>query len=317
MGDAATQVKREQGAVSCSSNGGGGRRQSRLHNFSFPSVSWGSHRLLRCLKIDPPGGSPSPRVGSAAEKESSWPPRSRSSPSFVAARRGPNQVDEEEEEGEYLARFRDVVMSEFGETFGRIPILSPSGSPAAARCKEIREMAPSSEAAEGARPWNLRLRRAACNAPAAAMVNVGLHKANKQNQNKHQSPVAQDNAGTATNSGRGLRSEAPAEGKERTRFSQVLSKDEIEDDFLAMTGSKPPRRPKKRPRNIQKQIEMIYPGLYLCEITPELYRTSQGNPIKPSLSISPFPDSSVWVLMEGSFSLFFFFFFFFFPSLPR
>ncbi|CAA6665325.1 unnamed protein product [Spirodela intermedia] len=206
MGDAATQVKREQGAVSCSSNGGGGRRQSRLHNFSFPSVSWGSHRLLRCLKIDPPGA---PRLP-------------------VSDRR---------------------------------PRRNPPGLRGLDRPHRL--------------PWNLRLRRAACNAPAAAMVNVGLHKANKQNQNKHQSPVAQDNAGTATNSGRGLRSEAPAEGKERTRFSQVLSKDEIEDDFLAMTGSKPPRRPKKRPRNIQKQIEMIYPGLYLCEITPELYRTSQ------------------------------------------
>ncbi|XP_078431193.1 uncharacterized protein LOC144703006 [Wolffia australiana] len=135
-----------------------------LHNFSFPTQSWGRQRLLRCQKT---------------------------------TRR--SEEEEEEEEGGDLAR-----------------------------------------CLEAARPWNLRLRRAACNAPAKE----GAEKREERSE-------------------------------KRRGFSRCLSKEEIEEDFLALAGSKPPRRPRKHPRPVHKQIETIYPGLYLCEITPELYRTCQ------------------------------------------
>jgi hypothetical protein len=39
-------------------------------------------------------------------------------------------------------------------------------------------------------------------------------------------------------------------------FSLQLSKEEIDDDFLAMTGRKPPRRHRRRPKSVQRQIDV-------------------------------------------------------------
>ncbi|XP_058088174.1 uncharacterized protein LOC131235081 isoform X2 [Magnolia sinica] len=60
--------------------------------------------------------------------------------------------------------------------------------------------------------------------------------------------------------------------KEKLEFSISLSRKEIEDDFLAITGLKPPRRPKKRPKNIQKILDANFPCLLLSEITPDSWR---------------------------------------------
>ncbi|XP_076918373.1 uncharacterized protein LOC143616066 [Bidens hawaiensis] len=51
-----------------------------------------------------------------------------------------------------------------------------------------------------------------------------------------------------------------------------LSKDEIEEDIYAFTGSKPSRRPKKRSKIAQKQIDNVFPGLYLAGISADSYR---------------------------------------------
>lgn len=49
----------------------------------------------------------------------------------------------------------------------------------------------------------------------------------------------------------------PASRKERRpRFSVPLSSDEIEEDIYAVTGSRPRRRPRKRSRIVQKQIDV-------------------------------------------------------------
>ena len=160
---------------------GSDRRQSRLHNFSFPSLSWGSHRLLRCLKIQ-------------------------------------QQEHEEEQEEEDLDRIKDQMMAEFQKAPGSIPV-------------------PSSLEDEGLRPWNLRLRRAACNKPTGQSIGV-------DRPIKKSTPISRSPEENSSGS------------KEREKFSQMLSKREIEEDFLAMTGSKPPRRSKKRPRSVRKQIEV-------------------------------------------------------------
>ncbi|KAL3649407.1 hypothetical protein CASFOL_005810 [Castilleja foliolosa] len=55
-----------------------------------------------------------------------------------------------------------------------------------------------------------------------------------------------------------------------------LSKEEIEKDIFALTGSKPIRRPKKRPRNIQKQVDAVFPGLWLISITPDSYNVPEN-----------------------------------------
>ncbi|XP_015889468.1 uncharacterized protein LOC107424238 [Ziziphus jujuba] len=70
-----------------------------------------------------------------------------------------------------------------------------------------------------------------------------------------------------------------AEKKKNRKFSISLSKQEIEDDIIEMTGSRPTKRPKKRARAVQKQLDNVFPGLWLSSITPDVYRVPD-TPIK-------------------------------------
>ncbi|KAL1567335.1 hypothetical protein AAHA92_02824 [Salvia divinorum] len=51
-----------------------------------------------------------------------------------------------------------------------------------------------------------------------------------------------------------------------------LSREEIEEDVYAFTGGKPSRRPKKWPKNVQKQLTGVFPGLYLAGVAADSYR---------------------------------------------
>ena len=44
--------------------------------------------------------------------------------------------------------------------------------------------------------------------------------------------------------------------KKAMKFSLSLTKKEIEEDFIKMTGQNPPRRPRRRPKNVQKKINV-------------------------------------------------------------
>ena len=65
--------------------------------------------------------------------------------------------------------------------------------------------------------------------------------------------------------------------KKVTKLSIPLTKGEIEEDFIALTGSKPRRRPKKRSRTVQKQLDFVFPGLWLSTITPALYKVARND----------------------------------------
>ncbi|KAL1543345.1 hypothetical protein AAHA92_20330 [Salvia divinorum] len=56
--------------------------------------------------------------------------------------------------------------------------------------------------------------------------------------------------------GGGAASKSAAEKKEKLSISISLTRQEIEEDIFALTGAKPSRRPKKRPRNVQKQMDV-------------------------------------------------------------
>ncbi|KAL3497541.1 hypothetical protein ACH5RR_040273 [Cinchona calisaya] len=60
--------------------------------------------------------------------------------------------------------------------------------------------------------------------------------------------------------------------EKKKRLWISLSKEEIEEDVYSLTGSRPSRRPKKRPRNIQKQLDNVFPGLYLVGMTADSFR---------------------------------------------
>ncbi|KAJ4850828.1 hypothetical protein Tsubulata_047185 [Turnera subulata] len=65
------------------------------------------------------------------------------------------------------------------------------------------------------------------------------------------------------------------EEKERrvVSFCMALTEEEIEADIVGMTGGKPlKRRPKKRKRDVKKNLDNCFPGLNLHTITPARYK---------------------------------------------
>ena len=72
------------------------------------------------------------------------------------------------------------------------------------------------------RPWNLRTRKAASKAP---REDAAVEKKRKS---------------------------------ERPKFSVALSTEEVRDDFMAMAGRRPPIRPKRRARIVQKQLDVSF-----------------------------------------------------------
>ncbi|KAJ4762865.1 hypothetical protein LUZ62_073240 [Rhynchospora pubera] len=99
-------------------------------------------------------------------------------------------------------------------------------------------------------PWNLRKRRADASSPVGNTSAVGLA-----------SPV--------------VVTKEKEKVQRRTKLSVSLTCKEIRDDFLLMKGKKPASRPKKRPKHVQKQIDDIFPGLWLSEVTPDLYKVDE------------------------------------------
>ncbi|XP_076924334.1 uncharacterized protein LOC143586743 isoform X2 [Bidens hawaiensis] len=63
--------------------------------------------------------------------------------------------------------------------------------------------------------------------------------------------------------------------KGRAKFSVPLSRREMEKDFEDMGERRLPRKPKKRPKSIQNQLDTLFPGLWLTEIHADLYRVSE------------------------------------------
>ncbi|CAD5177779.1 unnamed protein product [Musa acuminata subsp. malaccensis] len=126
----------------------------------------------------------------------------------------------------------------------------------------------SSAPAEAVRPWNLRTRRPADNAPAEngpyrfpslASVSPSPFAAEKSCPGKEMVGAGSD----ASEKGKG------------GRFTISLSREEIAEDFWKIKGMKPPRRPKKRPRNVQRQIEDIFPSSWMLVVAPERYKVNK------------------------------------------
>ncbi|XP_010926019.1 uncharacterized protein [Elaeis guineensis] len=221
--------------------------QSRLHNFSFPTLSWGRHKLLRCMNLK--GGATSENAGSVVPAAAQHDPRdgqkrpaSSSSPEKSHPPWAPPGARDSKEADER--------------------------SPEEGEREESSSSAAAAAAAAAMRPWNLRTRRAACSAP--------TENGRPRNPNSaagSPSPLAAENSNLVARLVR-LRLDGAEKG-ERQKFSISLSREEIEEDFLLFKGTKPPRRPKKRQRIVQKQLDSVLPGLWLSEITPDLYKIDE------------------------------------------
>eukprot|EP00249_Psilotum_nudum_P015097 c25165_g1_i1 orf=807-1508(+) len=61
------------------------------------------------------------------------------------------------------------------------------------------------------------------------------------------------------------------------KFIIELSRKEKEEDFLAFKGTKLPQRPRKRPKHIQRYLQSICPGSWLCDISLDRYEVREKN----------------------------------------
>ncbi|GER32543.1 hypothetical protein STAS_08628 [Striga asiatica] len=55
----------------------------------------------------------------------------------------------------------------------------------------------------------------------------------------------------------------------------LRNSEEKEEDFLAIKGSKLPQRPKKRAKFIQRTLNLVSPGAWLCDLTLERYEVRE------------------------------------------
>ncbi|CAA7402052.1 unnamed protein product [Spirodela intermedia] len=120
-------------------------------------------------------------------------------------------------------------------------------------------------------PWSLRTRRSTTGGP---------RQSQQKPSSREMPPPAPKPATRQRNGGPERREAAPR--RRRPRFSVPLSKEEIDEDLYAFTGRRTPRRPKKRPRAVQKQLDMVFPGLWLSEVTAETYLVAEAPPLPPT-----------------------------------
>ncbi|KDP20140.1 hypothetical protein JCGZ_05909 [Jatropha curcas] len=220
-------------------------RSKPLHNFSLPFLKWGQQRVLRCVKVSDDHRSSSSSI-----------------PNGFGFQSKPTNFDSSNNHNPNLIQQNHISSD-----------LRLNGGAAAKRLKVsplLEEERPppninDDAAAAAARPWNLRTRRAACKAP--------LRIEDKRNLESPKRILEIDSPNRIETSLVKRQSVEPV--KERIKFSVPLSKTEIEQDFMEIARIRPPRRPKKRPRIVQKYLDSIFPGLWLAEVTPDSYKVPE------------------------------------------
>ncbi|GFZ16071.1 hypothetical protein Acr_25g0004800 [Actinidia rufa] len=272
----------------------GPERSKPLHNFKMPDLRWGNQRFLRCIKVNPDGEALSSAAGDrwfsalGVEKGSMvrrrkpeqerrrWSERKESfekspAPSSLAGGfRLKSKADSDGDDGIEAVRTKLMFDLQAAADKMKDAILRERMEE-----KDTPRPPPLTAEAETDRPWNLRTRRAVCKAPngggsggAGGTVNGGVLKVDGRKPNF--SPLRTESKSPRL--GGDVADVPTGKKRERSKFSVSLSRREIEMDFTELTGHRPPRRPKKRPKIVQKQLDSLFPGLWLTEITPDIYK---------------------------------------------
>ncbi|XP_021607535.1 probable serine/threonine-protein kinase DDB_G0282963 isoform X2 [Manihot esculenta] len=100
------------------------------------------------------------------------------------------------------------------------------------------------------------------------------HNSNHENNNKSgaSSETAHDSKKGGSSSGSGEAAPPPVWPP---KFVIALTNKEKEEDFIAFKGSKLPQRPKKRAKFIQRTLNLVSPGAWLCDLTLERYEVRE------------------------------------------
>ncbi|KAI0492517.1 hypothetical protein KFK09_026790 [Dendrobium nobile] len=199
--------------------------KSRLHNFSFPTKSWGCQRILRCVK-------------SVSGIDSSAPQSLN-----------PNtKIEPQQEKNALYSVVKSLPMS------SKISMLMEREEP-----KNASSVASEEAPAETTIPWNLRKRRPSSDAT------TEKGKKHHCSSTPSKSLLRKDDPGKAV-----VQETTVDKNDRRRKFSISLSRKEIEEDLIILFGRKPNRKTKKRPKALQKQLDALFPGLGLPEITKDM-----------------------------------------------
>ncbi|KAL6007518.1 hypothetical protein ACLOJK_033016 [Asimina triloba] len=220
-----------------------------LHNFSLPSLSWGKRRFLRCMKADPAVDRDASQFNGSAPFPARPPPsdtRKTSVPASIDKLRPlPRIVGAKPDGG---SATDDAAIEEIRER-----LLDHLRSAA----DKMRLCVPEEAEESAATPWNLRKRRPASKPPAEIGATMmppppppPLPPVVPESQARSMRSRTAAAAGTSP--------PVPGEEKpkEKRKLTVALSKEEIEEDFFVMTGSRPARRPKKRLGKVQRQLDV-------------------------------------------------------------
>lgn len=255
----------------------GPERSKPLHNFSLPcGLKWGNQKFLRCVKED-------------SDEE-----MSRSE--LIGRRRETGVVERHRtkfrsvngDSGEGIEAVREKLMidlqteaDKMKDAILREGLDSPAPAPAPATTMNVKvDVSDAAAVGDLSRPWSLRTRRAACNEPNGVLAGAGAGGSGGSKEMNGLPPLKTEN-----NKSSRFRSEfsggvtagasCSGEKRQRVKYSVPLSRKEIEEDFMAMIGHRPPRRPRKRAKLVQKNLDTLFPGLWLTEITADLYKVPE------------------------------------------
>ncbi|GFZ16536.1 hypothetical protein Acr_25g0009450 [Actinidia rufa] len=222
-------------------------KSNPLYNLSLPLLRWGhknqintNHRYRRPFETAEHRGSP------PSEQDS------------VVRGASRNESDSENRNLEAGSRNRFSFASCFSQKEqSQLAVLERErgevvGEREKEKVVELRDEVKGEESV--AKPWNLRPRKAIAK-DVAAIGRVSKNGEVLETPLTLREITELPSAENLPKSTR-LRGFAEGHGSEKRKFWIALSREEIEEDVYAMTGSKPARRPKKRPKNIQKQLDV-------------------------------------------------------------
>ncbi|KDP29438.1 hypothetical protein JCGZ_18359 [Jatropha curcas] len=271
------------------------RSKPPLHNFNLPCLKWGSQKYLRCMKDSDSSNGKNKNInngvsGDRLRSNRSPPSKFVASPDYEIRRfkRPKSRHDSGDGVEEGIAAVREKLMFDFKAEADKMKDailrkgVSEEGDEEAAQQHEEGEeehekvqsppLVP--PAAQTERPWNLRTRRAACKAPIAGNSVTGKGLKIEERKVSNYSPLRNESSKSPRLRGDKKEKEEDTE-QVRPKFSVALSRKEIEEDFMEMVGHRPARRPKKRSRNVQKQLDCLFPGLWLTEVTVDTYKVPE------------------------------------------
>lgn len=104
------------------------------------------------------------------------------------------------------------------------------------------------------------------------------HHHNESNNNHNKSAASSETAhdskkgGSSSGSGDAAAAAPPVWPP---KFVIALTNKEKEEDFFIFKGSKLPQRPKKRAKMVQRTVNLVSPGAWLCDLTLERYEVRE------------------------------------------